>query len=1150
MAELKKADKPRNGPRARFDASLWVRCLKQAVLPAAAFAGYRTYRLGGEIVSVILALAITALYLASNLAARQSMDLNAMRPNAERWFSQTFEGARADLGELSIRWNPSEDTVVMTATDIVVYDTESRIVQTLPLLRLSTTKASLLALQPRLRDIEIVGGEISWVVRDDGRVIAGIGRPETVGGIGPTFEGRADRGDQALTEWLSEFQSISLRESRGFIQNRQSGLDAVIELDRLYGRKDAALTILDVDGAVMSGNERGQMRLAMQSLDDMQTYDLDLTLQGLVPESLSTRAGRLSALKGLALPVDARLTARYGRETGLEAASLALSAGQGSVDLAGDTHRVNALNFDAVLNPGDEEMQVEALRIDSERLVLSGEGVIREIGRLYDGDVGTSPKFDLAMRDAWLDLTPFLPAPLRMDRAMAVGEIDVDARRLTFDQLTVDFGDFGLTTTLNVVSGEDGLSSLTLSGQTQTAMNVQHLLSLWPTDAASGARRWIDRSILDGRLDDVVFDVALDEVFFTDPTIDSGAFELTFRVTDGVARYISTMTPITGVSGTGRIEGANFGFVLEGGTIGEIDIVGGDVSIPRLERGGDIFVTAQGRGPVPALLDLINQPPFEYLDRYGVQADGFSGSADVTLNIQRPLLEFFDQDRIQYSVDGKFTDTTAPFTFGPYGLTDADVTVTGGKEGLFVNGLVNLGPWRANLNWEERYGQNDEPTRYRITGPMTRKAMDGFGLGFREYFGGEIDVDIEATGRGLDLEGSFVDIDMTQAEIAFGDVWSKPAGEAGRFRATIARQDSMLMIDNARMEAPGLTLSGKGRLQQDLVLEELNLDRLAVQGLVDGRATLTRDIDNARLALDAEGQILDLSQWVDAALSADRQDESELPIAVDARFETIRLAPDYAVQQAVLAYRHDGVAIERMDLNGTRPDGPFEISLANTDDATARFATLRIPDLSLAASNLLGLATFSGGDLVIDARLPMAGDIGPTLGTVRATDFTVRDAPFLAQILSLASLTGIVDTLSGTGLGFDELVFDFAMQDRNLSVRDAKMRGPAIGMTGEGEVKLNDRLIDFSGTLVPAYTANSFLGDIPLLGDLLVGQDGEGIFAVTYAVRGPFSGAQIAINPLSALTPGFIRGIFRESRDDLPESVVEEIESVRPETTD
>ena len=102
-------------------------------------------------------------------------------------------------------------------------------------------------------------------------------------------------------------------------------------------------------------------------------------------------------------------------------------------------------------------------------------------------------------------------------------------------------------------------------------------------------------------------------------------------------------------------------------------------------------------------------------------------------------------------------------------------------------------------------------------------------------------------------------------------------------------------------------------------------------------------------------------------------------------------------------------------------------------------------------------------------------------------------------------------------------------------------------MTGEGEIDLSTRSVDFGGTLVPAYTANSILQDIPLFGDLLVGRDGEGVFAVNYNVSGPFSQSLVTVNPLSALTPGFIRGIFRESREDLPEDMKEAIEKSQAE---
>jgi len=77
--------------------------------------------------------------------------------------------------------------------------------------------------------------------------------------------------------------------------------------------------------------------------------------------------------------------------------------------------------------------------------------------------------------------------------------------------------------------------------------------------------------------------------------------------------------------------------------------------------------------------------------------------------------------------------------------------------------------------------------------------------------------------------------------------------------------------------------------------------------------------------------------------------------------------------------------------------------------------------------------------------------------------------------------------------------------------------------------------VDMDGILVPAYSTNSLLGDVPVIGDIFVGKKGEGIFALNYLVKGSFQKTQISVNPLSALTPGFLRGIFKKEREDMPE---------------
>ena len=86
--------------------------------------------------------------------------------------------------------------------------------------------------------------------------------------------------------------------------------------------------------------------------------------------------------------------------------------------------------------------------------------------------------------------------------------------------------------------------------------------------------------------------------------------------------------------------------------------------------------------------------------------------------------------------------------------------------------------------------------------------------------------------------------------------------------------------------------------------------------------------------------------------------------------------------------------------------------------------------------------------------------------------------------------------------------------------------GSSIGFTLEGALDLEDDEVDFRGTIVPAYTVNRLLGQIPILGPILTGGKDEGLFAASYGVTGRLDDPAIAVNPLSALAPGFLRNLF------------------------
>ena len=68
-----------------------------------------------------------------------------------------------------------------------------------------------------------------------------------------------------------------------------------------------------------------------------------------------------------------------------------------------------------------------------------------------------------------------------------------------------------------------------------------------------------------------------------------------------------------------------------------------------------------------------------------------------------------------------------------------------------------------------------------------------------------------------------------------------------------------------------------------------------------------------------------------------------------------------------------------------------------------------------------------------------------------------------------------------------------------------------------------DKLVSLRGTLVPATTLNKVIGSLPLIGKILVGsKTGEGIFGVSFKIKGSPKKLKTTVNPIKTLTPRFI----------------------------
>ena len=145
-----------------------------------------------------------------------------------------------------------------------------------------------------------------------------------------------------------------------------------------------------------------------------------------------------------------------------------------------------------------------------------------------------------------------------------------------------------------------------------------------------------------------------------------------------------------------------------------------------------------------------------------------------------------------------------------------------------------------------------------------------------------------------------------------------------------------------------------------------------------------------------------------------------------------------------------------------------------------------------------------------------------SVSNLKIYDFKLKEVPALTKLLTLASLQGIADILTGEGIRFEEFEMKFKNQKNLMTIDELYAIGPAISILMSGYVE-EEKLISLRGTLVPATTINKTISKIPLLGKILVGdKTGEGVFGVSFKIKGPPKDLETTVNPIKTLTPRFI----------------------------
>jgi hypothetical protein len=158
-----------------------------------------------------------------------------------------------------------------------------------------------------------------------------------------------------------------------------------------------------------------------------------------------------------------------------------------------------------------------------------------------------------------------------------------------------------------------------------------------------------------------------------------------------------------------------------------------------------------------------------------------------------------------------------------------------------------------------------------------------------------------------------------------------------------------------------------------------------------------------------------------------------------------------------------------------------------------------------------------GGTL--DLRLTQTGIEGQFDGRLAINGLQVTEAPALAQLLNAFSVVGLLQQMAGQGVVFDEVRADFRIDPDRVTVTRSSAVGVGLGLSLDGVYWTGPGTVDMQGVLSPFYILNA-------VGEVLT-RRGEGLLGFSFRLTGPIADFDIAVNPLSVLTPGMFREIFR-----------------------
>lgn len=1004
--------------------------------------------------------------------------------------------------------------------DVQLLKTGGQALITLPDLRLTLDLAGLLHGQVRASRLQISGARLD-VVRDrDGRFDLSFG----AGRLQPQIRSFAELFDvidaafanpaaASLQLIEAEALTITLKDLRAGktwtvgdghlrLENRAKEVAAELGLSLQSGGAAparAVVTVLSQKGANLA-------RVTAQ-------------IDGVAAQDIAAQAAPLAWAGILDAPISGNISTTLD-DTGIAAMEARLDFGAGALqprpearpiafDKAGMSLRYNAV--DGRINLSDISVQSRSLRVKAEgHSYLTRADGSRITGALA-GELPDAFLTQLQFSQVMIDPEGLFQEPVQFSS----GALDL---RLRLTPFAIDIGQLALA---------DGARRLTASGQLgadaegwRAAFDVglneipdDRLLAIWPVTLLPNTRTWLERNLIDGSFFDLKAAIRIEPG--AEPRLHLG-----YNFADTDVRFVATLPPIQKGTGYAAIDGKTYTMVLSSGTVtppdgGQIDMAGSVFSVPDVTRKPAVAeVTLKTTSSLTAALSLLDQPPFHFLEKANQPVTLGQGQARIETKLTLPLQKKILLKDVSYQVAGTVvafrSDSVVP---GRVIVADS-LAVSASTKGLTIAGPGQIGEVPFNVTYSQSFAP-EQKGHARIEGEITlsQRSAEEFGLGLPKGMvsgsgAGQVVIDLN---RGA--PGKLVLIsDLNRIGLAIPELgWVKPPAGRGRLEAEV-RLGKPPRVERLSLDAAGLSATGSITLRAGGGLDVAQFDRVQLDDWLDAAVDLRGRGIGKSVALEVKGGSVDLRRMPPASARKSTSVGGGSPLRL--QLDSLRVSPSIAFTgmrgDFSLAGGISGSFTAQMNgkapVQGTVVPAKYGSAVRlQSDDAGG----------VLAAAGIFGSAR--GGSL--DVQLTPRPQAGQYDGSARLQNIRVRNNSVLTEMLNAMSVVGILELLQGEGLVFNQAEGDFVLTPQAVEVKRASAVGASLGVSMAGVYQSGNGRLAMQGVVSPIYLLNG-------IGAFLT-RRGEGLFGFNYELRGTAESPDVSVNPLSILTPGMFRDLFR-----------------------